>query len=174
MTCQHRPVRQAGSPSTRARVPRAAIAGTVASLALLVAGCSATNPITTSENYAASDGVRVELGEAVLTNLLVLTAAEGSEGTVLGAVSNNGQDDLELTLTLEGSADEARIDLPAGATVLLGPDEEEVVLDSVPAPPGALVAVSVVSDRSGAVTVRVPVLDGTLPEYADLVPEEQG
>ena len=147
------------------------VLASAAALAVVLSGCSATNEITTRNEYAASDGVRAELGDVVMGNLLVLTSAEGEAGTVLGSLTNNGQSDVEITLGVgEGGAQDP-IDLPAGGTVLLGPEQDvELEVDSVPAAPGALVDVTVTSDAGGSSTVRVPVLDGTLAEYADLVP----
>lgn len=146
-----------------------AVAAALAATALL-AGCSATNPITTSFEYDPSDGVSERLGDVRVGNLMVLTAEEGSAGTVLGFVSNAGDEATSVVLAV-GEEQSAAIDVPAGGTVLLGPDgDESVDLDAVAAPPGSKVDVTVTSDVAGAATFEVPVLDGTLPEYADLVP----
>ncbi len=45
---------------------------TVATLAFALVGCSATNPIQTDRPYAASDGVRVQLGDVRAENLLAV------------------------------------------------------------------------------------------------------
>ncbi|HWS58705.1 MAG TPA: hypothetical protein VN257_09205 [Actinotalea sp.] len=153
---------------TSLRHPRH-LAVAVLGLSLALAGCSATNEITTDADYDASDGVGLELGEVELTNILVVTATEGSPGTVLGAVTNRGGSATDVTIGLVDQAGTV-LAVPAGATVLLGPDGEAVELDAVPAPPGALVTLAVDSDEGGSTTLQVPVLDGTLPEYADLVP----
>ena len=148
--------------SRRAVVPAVA-------LALALTGCSATNTITTQADYAASDGVRAELGDLRLGNLLVLTSAEGEVGTLIGSVTNDGSQDAAVDITVGESTTALAVD--ARSTVVLGSqDGEQVEIESVPAPPGAFVAVTVTSDVGGTMTVRVPVLDGTLPEYADLVP----
>lgn len=150
------------------RSRRAALAPAVA-LALLLTGCSATNPITTQADYAASDGIRAELGDLRLGNLLVLTSAEGEPGTLIGSVSNDGDQDAAVDITVGEST--TGLDVGARSSVVLGTEDgEQVEIDSVPAPPGALVDVTVTSDVGGTMTVRVPVLDGTLPEYTDLIP----
>lgn len=140
----------------------------------LVAGltaCSATNPITTTTNYAASDGVRVDLDDVHLGNLMVLSAAEGAPGVVVGQVSNEGVQDVRVTFGVEGARTEA-VAVDAGGTALLTTDGgTEVRLDSVPVAPGAYVALQIAVDAGGTTTADVPVLDGTLPEYADLVPD---
>jgi hypothetical protein len=150
-------------PRTRLLVPAA-----VAGLGLVLAGCSATNPDTTTRDYAASDGVDLTLGDLDLGNLLVLAAEEGAPGTLLGSVTNTGSDATTVQI---GLADDATsVEVGPGETVLLGPDQEAVDLAAVPVAPGALVDLAVGSEVDGTTTVRVPVLDGTLEQYADLVP----
>ena len=167
MTTQHRPASLRSSvrtgPRTSALAPAAAVG-----LGLVLAGCSATNPATTTRDYAASDGVDVTLGDLDLGNLMVLAAEEGAPGTVLGSVTNTGGDSTTVQL---GLADDATsLEVGAGETVLLGPEQEPVDLAAVPVAPGALVELTVASEADGTTTVRVPVLDGTLEQYADLVP----
>lgn len=157
--------RSTSIPVRRTRSVAAALAATA-----LLAGCSATNPITTSFDYDPSDGVGERLGDVRVGNILVLAAEEGAEGTVIGFLANSGSADTSVVLAV-GGEQSARIDVPAGRTVLLGPDGDETVdVAAVPGPPGSKVEVTVTSDVSGAATFEAPVLDGTLPEYADLVP----
>jgi hypothetical protein len=143
--------------------------GLAVGIALAVAaGLGACSPITTKLQYAASDGVRVEVGDAVtVQNLMIVAAAQGEPGAVQGAVVNNGGEDATVTI---GSL---TVTAPAGETVLLGGAEgEELVVDSVPAAPGATAQLPVGLAGAEGETVYVPVLDGTLPEYADLVPAD--
>lgn len=159
--------------SPRTRSPRLlALVGVVAA-GLVLSGCSATNPLTTQDEYSASDGVRVTLGDVRASNLLVLSAAEGEIGVLHGALINDGTQDETVTLTFEG-AEPTTVELPGGATVLLdGSDDEghaDVPVDAVAAPPGGTVPLTVATGASGAQTLEVPVLDGTLPEYAGALP----
>ena len=155
----------------RTRRLRTATSGVALAAAALLAltACSATNPITSQKPYNASDGVRVVAGDVTADNLLVLTAAQGGTGTVSGAVTNHGTDAGSVTLTF-GEQD-TTFPLDAGETVLLGGATGEVVeLASVGVAPGGVLPVVVASGSAGATEASVPVLDGTLPEYADLVP----
>lgn len=159
--------------SPRLRTPRLlAIAGATAA-ALALAGCSATNPITTQDEYAASDGVRVTVGEIRGDNLMVLSDGDGGPGVLHGGLVNDGSEDETVTFTFEGS-EPTTVDVPAGATVLLdgtdGDDRADVRLAAVDTIPGGLVSLTLGTDTWGASTFDVPVLDGTLPEYAGLVP----
>ena len=164
-------IRPRRAPHPSARAQGAVVGAMTIGIALAVAGCSATNPITTTRSYAASDGVAVELGDLRIGNLLVLSAAQGEAGTVLAALSNDGTADIEVTIGLADGDPGAPIDVPAGQTVLVGPAAAATVdLDAMPAAPGALVDLAITSDQGGTTTRRVPVLDGTQPEYAELVP----
>ena len=170
MASPSRPSRTDHPAPLRSRAVGAVITAATAAT-LTFAGCSATNPIATQNDYAPSDGVGAQLGDVSFGNLLVLTSAEGEPGTLLGSVTNRGRDDVKVTLGLSDGAAGPPIDVRAGDTVLLGPEKDVTLeLDAVPAPPGAVVDLAVSSDAGGSSTVGVPVLDGTLPEYADLVP----
>lgn len=169
----HRPRRVPARLSLRTGVAAALAAG------LLLTGCSATNPIETSKDYDASDGVGVTIGELRALNLLVLTEGAGEPGVLHGAVVNDGAEDVTLTITIGGAgvtegADAATVEVPAGETVLLtdaeGADTALVAVAATPAAPGDLVEVALTSDVAGSASLRVPVLDGTLPGYATSLP----
>ena len=140
-------------------------------LALTVAGCSATNPITSLHPYSPSDGIRVELSETLTAeNLLVISAAEGAAGSFIDGLTNSSGDDVRVTVAAQG-ADDVTVHVPAGVTVLLGSaDDAPAELDTVGVPPGAVLPVTISTPQGGSHEVSLPVLDGTLPEYADLVP----
>ncbi len=134
-------------------------------------GVGACSPITTMDPYAPSDGVRGVLGTQIrVENLLILTTAEGAEGTVLGGVVNESTDPANVMLAIEGVSGGQQVDVPASSTMLLGPDHHELTLSTVPAAPGATVRVQVSTAESGSITLNVPVLDGTLPYYEEKVP----
>ena len=161
--------------SPRPRTLRAAalvVGVTVAGLAL--AGCSATNPITTQDQYSASDGVRFTIGDVRGSNLLVLTAAEGDPGTLQGGLINEGSEDRSVTIAI--GDEETVVELGPKETVLLGvgrAEEDgfaEVTFPAIDVPPGGLVPVTLSTPEDGSIDVQVPVLDGTLPEYASDVP----
>lgn len=140
--------------------------GAAAALSLaVVAGLAACSPITTDRPYAASDGIRVEITDGVTAeNLLVLTSAKGAPGAVQGGLVNNGTTDVTVAI------DTLRFDVPARSTVLLGGETgEEATISAVAAAPGSLLRIPVGTPENAS-EVPVPVLDGTLSEYADHVP----
>ncbi|MDM8083474.1 hypothetical protein QUV83_01675 [Cellulomonas cellasea] len=149
---------------------RFALVGAVALVSAGLAGCSATNEITTQLDYAASDGVRATLGDVTAENLLIITAGKGEEGALQGAFTNRGSADVDVTLTTEDDVELASVPVAAGTTVLLGGTRGEVVTFTTPVAPGATLPVTLSSGAAGTEALSVPVLDGTLSEYTDLVP----
>ncbi len=167
----HRPA------SSLARLAPAALAA-----GLLLTGCSATNPMLTQLDYDASDGLAVELGDVRGINILVVASAEGEPGVLVGALTNESDEDTTVELTLTGeegaAGDPVSVDLPAFGTVSFGGAEstegrvqaEDVEFEQVPARPGAFVELQVRIDTGETATRRVPVLDGTIPPYDELLP----
>ncbi len=139
-----------------------------AALAAALTGCSATNPIQTQVVYSASDGARVVLGDTIeAKNLIVLTNAQGEPGALIGAVTNRGGEDTVVTIDVVG-AGRHEVPLTAGQSFrFVG--EDTLRFDVVDARPGTTMAVTVSSGSEGATSATVPVLDGTLPEYAEVL-----
>ncbi|MEE6288719.1 hypothetical protein V2J52_13750 [Georgenia sp. MJ173] len=139
-----------------------------AAAAALLAGCAMMTPIQTAEPYAPSDGFRIALTPEVRAeNIMVLAESEGSEGQVFGALVNDTEEDLTMTLAIADGG--ISLPVPAGTQILLGV-EETVVIPAVPVAPGALVEARVEASGHGSVIRSVPVLDETLPQYSEYVP----
>ena len=165
------------SPRPRTRRLRAATGLAVAGLAaaLTLTGCSATNPMTTEKEYNSSDGVGAHVGDIKAINFLIASEAKGEPGALLGALENKGSDDAD-------GDDHARRRRPdrqgarrrrpsCSAPPAATPTRTRtIVFESIPEPPGAVVPVTVATKDAGSVTLDVPIVDGTLPEYADSLP----
>lgn len=154
------------APSRRRRSVTAVVASVLTGVISLV-GC-ALGPEDV-DHAASNDGLRVELGDLLMSGVMVLSAAEGQPGTVLGAVDNNGDHAVDVSIGLP-DAPAPSFAVAPGETVLLGPEDHPVAVASVPARPGATVELVIATGRYGSTTVPAPVLDGTFPRYADLVP----
>jgi hypothetical protein len=151
---------------------RPAVVGAVVLAAgALLSGCSATNPITTSMAYAASDGVRTTLGELTAENLMLVAAAADGPAALQGALANNGDETLTVEISLGSTTERVRVG--GHETVLIGGERGEDLVFTTPVGPGAIAEMTLATDAAGETTAPVPVLDGTLPEYADLVPEPE-
>jgi hypothetical protein len=154
--------------SARPARPAVVAAGAAAASVLLLGACA---PVTTELGYAPSDGTRVDFADvdARGLNLMVLAAAEGTEGALFGALDNSSAEDMTFTLTATGSAP-VTVTVPAQETVYLGTEDgEQVALDAVAAGPGSNLQATL---TAGDATEEfyLPVFDSTLPEYAPYVP----
>ena len=149
-------------------VTRPALALGVAGLALALSACS---PITTDEPYAASDGIRAQVGDLEVLNLMIVSASKGAEGRLLGAATSSSAEPDTLTIAAQDGSIDVPVTLGAGETVnFSGAEDEAILIDDVPVAPGANVLVTLMNSAGESVDVYVPVLDGTLAEYADVVP----
>lgn len=142
--------------------------GAAAALSLaVVAGLTACSPLTTDLPYAPSDGIRVDVAPGVIVqNLLVVAAEEGAVGALQAGLVNNSAADITVAIGVQ------HFEVAAGATVLVGgPSGTMSLIESVDVAPGAVLPLAVGTPGS-ATEVPVPVLDGTHPDYTDLVPVE--
>lgn len=160
-------------PPTRSQ--RASRAAALLTASLLLGGCTFVNPQTTQEPYVPSDGQNVSLGgEVRVASLLVVAAEEGEPGRLLARVVNGSPEEQRVTITGEG-LDES-VTVPPQATVAIGepgdPEALDVVIDAVSERPGQLVELTIVREGEGGETleVGVPVLDGSLEQYAPYLP----
>lgn len=156
-------------PSAKSRLAVSISALLAAGAAL--AGCSQMSPQTTQLQYAASDGVVQDAGALGVRNLLLVTDDGGGEtANVVGTFVNSGETPFTLTVATENGQTEP-IQVPAGGTTPVGVAQKlQVPID---AQPGLLVPVTV-SGSGQELTASVPLLDGTLPEYATLTPSPAG
>ncbi|KZE92978.1 MULTISPECIES: hypothetical protein [unclassified Agromyces] len=143
-----------------------------AALALGIAiggtGCGMITYQATTERYDPSDGVSAEVGSLAVRNILIISE-DGDEGSMILSVSNSGSEDA--TLELQVGSETVEVDVDAGQTVAPGAgDEEPLLIEGLDAEVGGLVPVFVTTDGAEGREISVPVLDGRLPEYADLVP----
>ena len=124
----------------------------------------------TTEHYDPSDGVSANVGDLDLRNILVVSD-DGEDGNLVLTVVNTGEEDAELGVQVgEGGGEPLIIEVEAGATVSLGGDEEPLLLEGIDTQPGALLPIFFQYGTAEGIEKLVPVLDGRLPEYADLAP----
>ena len=148
----------------------AASAALALGIALGGSGCSMITYQATTEKYDPSDGVSADIGALDLRNILVVSE-DGEEGNLIMSVTNTGDDDATLEVQLVDGGETFEIDVDAGATVSLGTEEEEpLLLEGIDTQPGGLVPMFFQYSGAEGQEVQVPVLDGRLPEYEDLVP----
>ena len=135
---------------------------------LSVTGCGYINAQQTSHQYAASDGVKADLGSLQLRNIVIVSTGTDKPGRVIGAVFNQGSSDA--TLVIDG-ANGAQTSIPVKekSETYLNEDSDSAILSSTGGNPGSLVTVSIASGSETA-KLQVPVMDGSLVEYQKYLP----
>ncbi len=131
--------------------------------ALALTACA---PIQTLEPYAASDGVRTVMNDDVIVeNLMIISVGEGAPGAVQGGIRNDGA-------STSVKIGDQFLPVDAGETLLLGGKNGiDVTIDSVNVRPGATMPLTLTVEGSDPQEVPVPVLDGTMSEYEELLPD---
>lgn len=151
---------------------------TVGAALALTAGLSACSPNETLLPVDPSDGVLATLDNQIrATNLLVLTSAEGSPGTLIGSLTNLTSEATQVQVQV-GAAAPVMVDVDANQTVYLTPEQVgygtstsfDFKVGAVDAPPGGTIDISIVTPERGSVLVTAPVLDGTLEPYDQFLP----
>jgi hypothetical protein len=146
----------------------------VSALVLLGAtGCTFITPQSTEIQYSASDGVNIPDSDGPLEvrNAMIIATEDGSVGNLVAAIVNPTDDAATLTVEIEG-LDPLTVRVGAGDTLSLGANGEPLRIDDLDTMPGATVEAYFQSGDATGATAEVPVLDGSLPYYSDLVPEE--
>jgi hypothetical protein len=148
----------------------------VVAVAVLIgtAGCNLVAPQATTKHYFASDGVSVDVNDDIAVRNAVVITDEGKLGNLVMTVVNTSTDDARLTVqheTSDGDKKNVTVSVPAASTTVFGyPDGETVLLRSLGAEPGSLLPIYVHSGSETGKQILVPVLDGGLPEYEELLP----
>ncbi|AQY02326.1 hypothetical protein QE375_001974 [Microbacterium foliorum] len=144
----------------------------ISALVLLGAtGCTFITPQSTEVQYSASDGVNVSDSDGPIDvrNAFIVANEDGSVGNFVAAVVNPTTEKATLTMTIDG-LDPFTVSVPAGKTVSFGADEEPLRIEDLDTMPGATIEIHFQSGDGAGTKTEVPVLDGALPYYADLVP----
>ncbi|MGX1792950.1 DNA modification methylase [Microbacterium sp. NPDC055312] len=142
-------------------------------LALGTTGCTFITHQATTNPYPASDGVPFDEtgGDVVARNVFVVTTEDGEVGNLVGAFINEGS--KSSTVDIDVAGEQLTLRVPSEDRVSLGGDKMPLRIENLGVKPGATVEVLIVSGDGEAIPAQVPVLDGSLDEYADLVPSAE-
>ncbi|GAB3689843.1 hypothetical protein [Angustibacter aerolatus] len=149
---------------------RALVAALAAAPLLLTTGCGLTAATTTAYTKDVTDGVDAQVGDVDARNLLVV-GRKGTEGVVSGALVNNGDQAVTVTVATQGAPQPVEVQLAPGVLVQLGSatGQTAVVTGTLSEASGALLPVQLTTPAGGTVAIQVPVLPPTL-EYATITP----
>lgn len=151
---------------------RAGASALVASFMLTATGCGYIYKQPTTIIYSASDGQMANLGneDVQLRNIMVISSGEDETGRLLGTILNQAEEDA--TVTLAFPTETVTVDVEANSEVRLEDEDQATTLSQTGANPGmTLMDVEVTSNvTTEPTTFNVPVLDGSLDEYAPYLP----
>lgn len=141
---------------------------------LVTSGCGLFATIATQIPYTPSDGVSATIGDVRLINVIALTDNE-SDVSLSFTAYNGGRERAEISLqfSLDSGTVTETITVPAGESVTYGWQDEEVVLRDVDVTLGSLLPMYAQYGTEQGQQLHVPVLDGTLEPYGDILPTPQ-
>jgi hypothetical protein len=138
---------------------------------MLTSGCSITSNIATLKQYAPSDGFSLNYSDVKFRNFIYVVA--NGKGRLIGSVINSGLEDQTLTLQYTDAATGEKVNLelnvPAEKKLDFGYNENPALEFNLPAVAGGTTSLYVLQTDTPAKEFVVPVLDGTLPQYQDVV-----
>ncbi|HEY6797016.1 MAG TPA: hypothetical protein VI248_20275 [Kineosporiaceae bacterium] len=142
-------------------------------------GCSVASPKTIMTPYQAADGTNADLPlgpdtSVQLRNFLLVSAAKGQPGVLVGAVSTSSPEPVQLQVSVvnpAGSAilGQAVLTARPGALTTVGPNGDATVqVPDVPLPPGSVLTIRVQA-AAGEHEFALPVLT-PVAQYSSITP----
>ena len=159
------------------RAGRAAASIVLAGAVLLgTTACTFLTPQATLYQYDPGNGVGATIGDVKVRDAVALMNEDGHAVSLLITLVNSSSSVVQLNLQYEsgGEKTDRTVFVAQRGVLQFGttPDQEQIIILNPDVALGALLPVYVQYGDETGTTLLVPVLDGTLPEYADLVPPE--
>ena len=157
-------------------IRRALLITTIASMTVLgTAGCNLMAPVTSLKTYAPSDGAQGDLGSIHARNLIYFTDNAGNSG-LFGAFANSSNEDAQFALGFYNKAGKLNFrafTVKAHQVLNFGYQGKNPLKINLTGKPGDIVSVYLAAEEL-PVTINVPVMDATLPEYQEAVDSLSG
>jgi hypothetical protein len=151
----------------------------IAAAALLLAvpalsACGVSFGAPTDQVYNPTVGVDDQSGQVDVLNALIVSGSDGS-GTVVASLANNDQQTADTLKGVSGAGKDASLTvkvggdttIPAGGLLNLA-TKGEITARGKRIVPGNFVEITFSFDRAEAITVDVPVVSHSNPDYADV------
>jgi hypothetical protein len=159
----------------RARIAASVVLAAV--LLLSTTACTFFATQATLKHYDPSDGVGATIGDINVRNALLLTK-DGQEASFLVNLINDGQNAESVLIQYQGTDShgtrgkiDVKVSLDAGEVKTFGSkDTRQLIFNGIGTEPGALFPVWIQYGQEPGKQLLVPVLDGSLAEYANLLP----
>ncbi|MFF1878424.1 hypothetical protein [Leifsonia sp. NPDC058230] len=163
--------RTGNAPKGRRRLAAAGSLILGAALLAGLTGCDLYAPQETLKIKEAADGVNGSVGDITVGNA-VLISSNGNTANLVVTFVNGGDDSRSVQVEKgSGSPQTHSVTVPPGAPVVVGvPGSQLIIFTGLDVIPGALFPVYFTSEGETGDLLDVPVLDGALPQYADLTP----
>jgi hypothetical protein len=140
------------------RRPAAALAAVLVGSSIALAACQTMSPVQTDVPYQPADGININLGTVDARGLVLVTAAKGAAGVVVGSLINNGRDPVTVTFL---TPEQAQSSSANGPSVQVSGSQQVPItgiqLENVPAAPGDMTNI-VLQTKAGQAFANVPVL----------------
>ncbi len=159
------------------RAGRAAASIVLAGAVLLgTTACTFLTPQATLYHYDPGNGVGATIGDIKVRDAVALINEDGHAISLLITLVSSSDKAENVTLQFQsgGEKTDQIVRVPERGVAQFGTtaDQEQIIILNPDVPLGSLLPVYVQYGNETGTTLLVPVLDGTLPEYADLVPPE--
>jgi hypothetical protein len=148
--------------TSRLRHPGRRITAVLTATALgaaVLAACSYQSQAQTNVPYQPADGINVNLGAVDARGLVLVSAAKGAAGVMVGSLINSAADPVTVSFL---TPDQAQANATGGPSVdVKGYSQTQITgvqLASVPASPCDLTTVVLHTSKAGQVFANVPVL----------------
>ena len=144
----------------------------IVALSLSVSGCSFTGNVSSLQPYTPSDGQQVDLESVKARNFMYLVGKSG-RGFLVGSLVSASTDDVTVKLQYINEDTDERsdffFDVPAGSKIDFGFNGNLPIDVPVIEVPGQTAKFYLLESDKINGSMQVPVLDGTLSEYRDLI-----
>jgi hypothetical protein len=134
-------------------------------LVLGTSACSFTRDVPSLQTYAPSEGIDGDTANVALRNLIILT--NGTKAELIGSLVNVGNKASSVSLEIPGLS-AANFSLKAGEKLDIGYNGNAAIALSATGKAGDVETVKV-TEGTQNISLNVPILDGGLSQYTDLV-----
>jgi hypothetical protein len=134
-------------------------------------GCTFSAVQANQKQYDPSDGFGATIGSIAIRNAMLVTD-DGETANLVVNLVNTGVKNARVVVSWEGPAGrvERNVYVAQDSTLSTGPEGNQFLMSGIDAPAGTLFPVFFQYGDEPGEELGVPVLDGGLEEYADLVP----
>ena len=152
-------------------VRRSIAAAAVVLVVPVLAGCGVNFQAQTDQVYNPAVGVNNRDGQVDVLNALIVSGSDGS-GTVVASLANNDEENADTLKSVTGAGKDSSLQvttsgdttIPAGGLLNLA-TQSKVFAHGKQITTGSFVDITFNFDKAGAVTVDVPVVSSSNPDY---------